>query len=171
MPSKYRLCIQFLLYFTVTATLAACESSSYFQLDGCVVRSQGQLVLGTGIDVFEPLSEEQELSLTAGFQGGYHIYGSLRLPKASAGPARIAINLCQDDQVVALARLNDDLTVNGSHAEYLGVLVIMVNTFLPTEIAEEESLLIVGVEDALGQRHIGSQVIKPTCCSSVGNAQ
>ena len=145
----------------------ACSDSDLLALDGCPKQDQGDAIIGTGIDSFSPLKDGEPMMLTAGFQGGYHIYGSLRLPLDAAGPARIAFNLCQDDTVVALARLNDDIIASGSYSEYLGALVVMVNTFLPGELADKESRFTVAVEDAAGRLHVRSISVTPTCCSSV----
>ena len=133
----------------------------------CAYSSAGQVELGTGSERFEPLKPLASLALHPGFQGGYHAYGSLRLPLESAGPAKIAFNLCQNDQIVAISRINDDLVTHGDHAEYIGSLIILPNTIIPAAIADKEAYLVVAVEDARGDRHVESVKVIPRCCGSI----
>jgi hypothetical protein len=56
----------------------------------CDAPGVGRVVLGTGDGRFEPVVDGQRLNLYAGFQGGHHVFGSLRAYEISS-PSRVSL--------------------------------------------------------------------------------
>ena len=147
--------------------VAGCGDEDYLNLDGCNQPDSGDLILGTGNEGFES-ADGASFVFTAGFQGGYHLYGSLRLPVELAGPARVAINLCQQDTVIARARLNEEFLEADGYSELAGVLVILLQGYRPENRANIPSVLTATVEDQNGTKHTASLDLTPTCCVGLG---
>ncbi|MEE2788393.1 MAG: hypothetical protein VX589_13705 [Myxococcota bacterium] len=161
--------MQQIIFALSTLFALACAEDEYLEFDDCREAFSGQLELGTGTDEFEA-AEGNPFVFTAGFQGGYHLYGGLRLPQALAGPARIAINLCQNDRVIARARLNEAFIEVGEHSELAGILVVLLQGYRPENRAAVPSVLTASVEDKEGGQHRAALRITPACCIGLGQA-
>lgn len=74
---------------TVVATLLA----------GCIdgAPTQGTLTLGTGEAAFEPLVDGQDVDLTAGAQGGHHLWLSMRTQGLNAGRCELHVRVWAED--------------------------------------------------------------------------
>jgi len=136
---------------------------------GCEHPSSPGFVVGTGESVFTMLSENTEIPYVAGFQGGYHIWGSVRLSEAVTGEGELAFNVCQDGiniaRVAFFAGLKD--TGEAETLGYTGATVILLHDLRPDLVAGKPSTLAARYIDANGMSFTDTATFIPRCCISI----
>lgn len=90
----------------VMVLCGACSSTPPVSCDPAPV-----VVLGTGVETFEPLSDGQELPIILGIQGGFHVVAALRVRTASES-LKLTFHVAgnQGEAIVFPAGLSDTQT-------------------------------------------------------------
>jgi hypothetical protein len=91
---------RFLVAAVFTAGLLACGAGvpdpgppgGEPEPDGGQTAAVADLELGTGINGFEALAEDQTVDIIFGPQGGYHIWAALRARRARVAPDRVEVH-------------------------------------------------------------------------------
>jgi hypothetical protein len=87
-----------------------------------------EVVLGTGVTSFVPVADGAEVPLVYGIQGGYHIWGSVRVRYMDPRELRLAFRLTfeSDAKLISLRNEVIDLPGDGTAAaEHLGTFVFV----------------------------------------------
>ena len=125
--------------------------------------------IGTGIEMFEPLTAGQEVPITQGPQGGFHVWGGFAGDGFDPSNAEISYVLVIDDQVVATATIFDTIPRVGERYEYSRVTVILRGDVIPEEISGQTATLAVRVRTDDDQELTDQIEVVPTCCEYISD--
>ncbi len=134
-------------------------------LQSCTPEAEGTLDLGVGRQRFEAVAEGDDVAITPGFQGGYHLYGSVRAKGVDPTGVRLDFLVCQDGQRIGQRRpLRVDLVEQGDQWAYVGVMVLLYDVFGPLQIADRETTMAAQVVDRSGARATDTVTFTTRCC-------
>lgn len=127
--------------------------------------------VGTGIDRFEPLSAGDDVRFVAGFQGGYHVWGGLRVKDVD--PRDLELELAVDiggETVAEVGFLTDlwEAEDEPGAFELYGVTILLDYGRDPDALDGEEGLLRARVEDRDGVVREGAVRVTLQCCDGFG---
>ena len=138
---------------------------------GCEHPSTPGFTVGTGEGTFETIDPESQLPYVAGFQGGYHIWGSIRLSSPVEGEGELAFNVCQEGINIARVAFFDTLDAaqveDENTLEYTGATVILLHDLRPDLVAGKPSILAARYIDADGSIFTDTVTFVPRCCTSI----
>ena len=154
------------------AVLTGCstpESPETTPFLGCEHPSSPGFAVGTGEKAFTEISGDTEIPYVAGFQGGYHIWGSVRVSEEVARDGELAFNVCQDGIYIArvaffaeLKDTDDEMTLG-----YTGATVVLLHDLRPDVVAGKPSILAARYIDADGVTFTDTATFVPRCCTSI----
>ena len=143
--------------------LVSCGGGS----DDPPVHDQGTpfVQIGTGSAEFAPLTEGQEVRITAGPQGGYHVWGALRAGGFNPNDVFIEFRLVRDGLVLAESGYEDDLRPADTDGpfQYSGVAVVVLSGDAAT-IADQPARLEVTLTPVHGEPLTDGVNVRPVCC-------
>lgn len=125
------------------------------------------VVLGTGEHPTEyaPLADQQEVWITAGLQGGYHIWGSFKAEHVEPLNLNMRFGLFDGDRQIGAADYVDEVRrgPTGSY-EYGGVTVFLWDDTPPASIDGRPIRMTLEIEDARGRTASDARTVIPRCC-------
>ena len=125
--------------------------------------------IGTGIESYEPLTAGQQMPITQGPQGGFHVWGGFAGDGFDPSNAEISYVLVVDDQVVATATIFDTIPRVGDQYEYSRVTVILRGDVFPEDISGQTATLAVRVRTDDDQELTDQIEVVPTCCEYISD--
>lgn len=123
-PSASRGPLSRLLPFLVVVPFAGCDSDGASD-DGGGAPSEPAVVLGTGVDGYEPIEGEPTLTLIKGLQGGFHVWMSFLAYGFDTNVLRMELATSWDGYVESIipmqgnVRMRDALDAAGHPAQVL----------------------------------------------------
>jgi hypothetical protein len=159
----------YVTWIGVFLTGAGCAPPAVTPLPGCDYASTPGFEVGTGERSFVEITDDVMVPYVAGFQGGYHVWGSARVTSTAATSGELAFNLCQDGRTIARSTLSVVLTPTEDETAwmYSGVTVIVLHDLQPDQIAGREATLAARYVDADGVVFTDTARFVPTCCTSI----
>jgi hypothetical protein len=124
------------------------------------------LQLGTGDSEYLPVTAGQDLSFTAGFQGGWHVWGAFRVGNVNPVRTLLDFELIQDGEKIGGLVLPVTLHCGQVGYEYSGVPVELHFHRQPDQVADREMLMRLTLTEANGAVHTDSFSFIPRCCDS-----
>ncbi|MCA9561012.1 MAG: hypothetical protein H6704_16645 [Myxococcales bacterium] len=123
--------------------------------------------LGTGEHPtrFEPLEDEQQVWITAGLQGGHHIWGSFKAEHVEPLNLNMRFALYDGDRQIGAADYIDEVRrgPTGSY-EYGGVTVFLWDDTPPASIDGRAIRMTLEIEDARGRVASDARTVIARCC-------
>lgn len=129
--------------------------------------TDSRLRVGTGFERFEPLADGDDVTFTAGFQGGHHVWGALRVEDLEPVGAELAFSLEVQGEVVASMGFSTDLWASEEEPdafELYGVTVILGGEHDPYALDGSDGVLRARVEDTAGVTRARAIPVKLRCC-------
>jgi len=123
--------------------------------------------IGTGSSAYAPLTDGQEARITAGPQGGYHVWGALRAGGFNPEDVFIEFRLSRDGVVLAESGYEDDLRpadADGPY-QYSGVAVVVLSGDAAS-IADQPARLEVTLTPVHGEPLTDGVTVRPVCCDA-----
>ena len=158
-----------LLAVLLLLTQVNCGTTSvdFPQLVGCDINDEGTLEISSGPGSFEAVADGGPVMITAGFQGGYHVYATLRTPVSLENPVHISMNVCQGETVVARNRVESDFRANSSFYQSENHLIYVLHDFRPEQLDGQSSKIAVRLVDAIGTRTEAVIDVVTECCEEL----
>ncbi|MCB9526518.1 MAG: hypothetical protein H6702_24520 [Myxococcales bacterium] len=125
------------------------------------------VAVGSGRDDYTPVTDPAtRLRITQGIQGGYHIYGAVRVADMDPQDATVELALWQGDTQVGGVRLLDDFLRGGDGASWIqaGVTVFLFDQFSPEAIEGQPTRMTARVTDGGGRVGRAEMTFTPVCC-------
>ena len=134
----------------LTLTLTSCATTPSTTDTNEDALERPWMELGTGLEAFEPLPEEDPtLELVQGPQGGWHVHLSLRMHGFAPVELRYVITRVRDERVVCLLPLvvrAGTFVDRGDVSERVGDFAIF-DIDVPSEIVGEEVVVMATLYD------------------------
>ncbi len=148
----------------IALSIGCNDPASYPELKGCDIEDTPGIMLFTGEDGTEPVEDGEVVSLTYGFQGGYHVFASVQLEDEPKGSLKLSLNLCQANSVVARGRGQATVTAMNDGYETDTQLVYVLHDYRADQLHGVDGVLSVLAEDESGRRWSKSIAVVPRCC-------
>lgn len=104
---------------------------------------------------FTPVSDGDVLEIEAGMQGGYHIWGAVRIDETSPRDVLVEFELLVEEEVVGQVSYIDDVFADPDGGYVLGgITVFIANDIDPESLDGRELMMRVRVEDMF--RRVGT---------------
>lgn len=137
------------------------------ELVGCSVEDNGTLELSTTPDAFEGVEDGAGVRIAAGFQGGYHVFATLRSQMRLDNPVLVSMNICQGDAVVARNRVESDFNEVSNRFQSDNHLIYVLHDYRPEQLDGQPSLVAVRLSDASGRRAEALFNVVTECCDEL----
>ena len=140
------------------------DPSEFPALETCAVPQSNALKISAHETSFVPLTDDSEIEVTQGFQGGYHVYAALRLPVQPANPVLMSLNLCQGEKVVARNRVDSDFVMADTGFMSSRHLIYVLHDYRAGQLEDVPSRIAARLRDANGKIWETSIDVTTRCC-------
>jgi len=114
---------------------------------------------------FQAVDEGGDVALTPGFQGGYHLYGSVRARGVDPTHVSLDFLVCQDGRRVGQRRpLRVDLSEQGDQWVYVGAMVMLYDVYGPLQLSDRQTTMAAQLVDRDGVRATDTITFTTRCC-------
>lgn len=143
--------------------LAGCDDDAHPPVD----TEPASVVLGTGEDPtrYQALEDQQQVWITAGLQGGYHIWGSFKADHVEPLNLNMRFGLFDGDRQIGAADYVDEVRRGPTGSfEYGGVTVFLWDDTPPASIDGRPIRMTLEIEDTRGRVASDARTVIPRCC-------
>jgi hypothetical protein len=161
----------FLAVLMLLGTLAGCQDEISPLLSNCTAPTVSSgISLGTGKDEFEPTNSIEQALIVGGYQGGYHLWGAIKVPDRVAidSISRLHIQLCADDVLIAEALYGSVDSIHRSDSALYGIPVVFATGVDVQSLAGSTVTMVAGIETE-GTPSFATTDVELECCGHVAD--